>query len=50
VNWSKVIFKVTKLTLNPLKEIIIKKPKKGISINEKEYYKKASEIGKNIGF
>lgn len=50
VNWGKIIFKTTKITLNPTSKIIIKKPKKGINISEKEYYKKATEIGEKMGF
>lgn len=50
VNFGKIIFKTTKIILNPQQIVVITRPKKGIRINEKEYYKKATEIGKSIGF
>jgi GLPGLI family protein len=45
VHWGKIVFKTTKIIVNPTQEIKILKPKKGIKINEKEYYKKGTEIG-----
>ncbi|QMU65174.1 MAG: GLPGLI family protein [Flavobacteriaceae bacterium] len=50
VNFGKIVFKVTKIILNPTKKIVLKKPSGGIKINEIEYYKKALEIGESIGF
>jgi len=50
VKIGKIIFSVTKITLNSKKKIFITLPKKGIKISEEKYYRKLREFGKSIGF
>lgn len=43
-----IVFKATKIILNPNEEIIIQEPKKGIAISEKEYKKKVKKVSDGI--
>ena len=49
-NFGKIVFKATKIIVNPKNKTRINKPVEGIKIDEKEYYKKIKEIGKENGF
>jgi len=50
VHVGKLVFKATKIIINPKEKINIVKPKKGIKLTKKEYDKKTKQLLKNMGF